>query len=378
MRVTIWDLDWYNKVSFIPNVKCMKISSYHKQLGDEINFVTDEYGAKILFDRMYIVCDKKGLKLPPRKLLDDNRVVLIGAGFAAYSKCKELGITVMACRPDYLLYETEERDKFANANFVTFYAGNQLITTMQDYHNTKRHKHHTIVMDKWFWKAKDEEIIYCLEELKNDRNLMFFEPISIKRIISNSTIRQKFLDLHFATGTPFKWKNDYSSDDVSEIIQFLLELREKTRSDLGMIPIRAKTGLENDELELLRCFEIIHQFKCAKLKCTIINTKSASPLFEALEVWTRYSYRLSFVEFVLHNYCLQSGVLWYNILNNSIHWSTAKIDYLLYLLTSTAWSAQRHLLFHQWGNDELNSHLVDYNYIKQHMNLLYKEDETHE
>ena len=68
-------------------------------------------------------------------------------------KAKELGAVIMSCRPDYLLYETEERDKYGNAHFVTFYANGKLITNQQDYHNTKQHKRFTIVSDKWFWKV---------------------------------------------------------------------------------------------------------------------------------------------------------------------------------------------------------------------------------
>ena len=373
MKISIWDLDWYHKQSFIPNVKCMKISSFHKQKGDDIHFITTELEINFAYDTMYIVCEKPNTQLPPRKIIDDNRVVLIGAAFALYSKHKEPGAIIMACRPDYLLYETEERDKYGNANFVTFYANGKLITSQQDYHNTKLHKHFTIVADKWFWKASDEEIIYCLEILKQDKNLMFFEPISLRRILTNDLIRQKFLDLHFTTGTPFKWKNDFSSENIQPIIDFLLELRAKTKSGLGFIPIKNRIGLETDELELLRCMQIISQFKTHKLKCVIINQTKGKTIFETLETWTRYAMELSFVEYVLHPYCASSGILWYNIINNSIHWRNAKIDYLLYLLVSNTWANYRYTLFHQWGNEELNGRQIKYDYIKQNMNLLYKD-----
>ena len=218
MKISIWDLDWYHKQSFIPNVKCMKISSFHKQQGDEINFITTQHQINFACDKLYLVCEKKSTQLPSRKIIDDNRTILIGSAFELYSKHKEPGPIIMACRPDYLLYETEEKDKYGNANFITFYANGKLITNQQDYHNTKLHKHFTIVADKWFWKSSDEEIIYCLEMLKQEKNLMFLEPISLKRILSNDLIRQKFLELHFITGTTFKWKNDYSSNKVEPII----------------------------------------------------------------------------------------------------------------------------------------------------------------
>ena len=57
MRVTIWDLDYYyakEKVNcFNPDV--MKISSYHKQLGDTINFVTTQDDIRRPYDLYYII-----------------------------------------------------------------------------------------------------------------------------------------------------------------------------------------------------------------------------------------------------------------------------------------------------------------------------------
>ena len=42
MRVTIVDVEWYRKKSFLPNPKCMKISSYYKQQNAIINFAQNE------------------------------------------------------------------------------------------------------------------------------------------------------------------------------------------------------------------------------------------------------------------------------------------------------------------------------------------------
>lgn len=371
MVVAIWDIEWYYKQSFIPNVKCMKLSSYHKQKGDNTFLISKQHHLSLSYDMLYIVKEKSTTAMPPRKLIDDGRTVLIGDALKMF-KCKDLGKVIMACRPDYLLYETPEKDKYGNAHFVTFFANGELITNKQDYHNTKRNMRFTIVTDKWFWKATDEEIIYCLEELKNDKNLMFFEPISLRRILTNDLIRQKFLELHFARGTPFKWKNDYSSEQVDGIINFMLELKQVTKSDLGFIPIKAVLA-HNEELDLMRCFSVIDAFKRAKLKCIIINTSKANNIFEWLEIWTRYMPELSFVEFVVHNYCKQHGVLWHKVLNNSIHWCNAEIDYLLRLLTAHRWSNYRTLLFRQWGANELNSREIDYEYIEQNINLLYKD-----
>ena len=59
MRVTIWDLDYYyakEKVNcFNPDV--MKISSFHKQSGDRINFVEKIDDIYRPYDLYYVIKD---------------------------------------------------------------------------------------------------------------------------------------------------------------------------------------------------------------------------------------------------------------------------------------------------------------------------------
>ena len=80
-RITIWDMDFYYKRSFVPNPLAMKISSYHKQKGDLINFVEEEHHIKLTYDIYYIIKEKRSTPMPERKLLDDKRVRLIGHDF---------------------------------------------------------------------------------------------------------------------------------------------------------------------------------------------------------------------------------------------------------------------------------------------------------
>ena len=57
MRVTIWDLDYYYaKIKRnCYNVDAMKISSYHKQRGDTVTFVLNEYDIHRPYDLYYII-----------------------------------------------------------------------------------------------------------------------------------------------------------------------------------------------------------------------------------------------------------------------------------------------------------------------------------
>lgn len=373
MKILLWDLDWFYKQTSIPNVKCMKLSSYHKQKGDEVTLIKNEFDLSYNYDLMYIFKERKNTPSPERRYLDSKKSTLIGKGYFGFN-VKDISTVVAACRPDYLLYEGNEFNKYTNANYISFYVGGQLVKRQQDYHNAETKKHYNIVSDKWFWKAEDNDIIYCLDSLKDDKNLMFLEPISLKKILCNNTIREKFLNLNFCAGTSFKWRNDFSSVEVDSVIQFMEELKSKTRSDIGFVPIKSTTEMDSIEQELLRCFQIIDKFKRNKTKCIIISGKETNKWYELLERWTRYSFKLSFIEFMLHPYCESSGVLWYNILNNSIHWRNAQIDFLLYLLTSKTWENYRHLLFTQWGTNELSGYNIDYAYIKENINLLYKDE----
>ena len=373
MKITLWDLDWYYKMRDIPNLDCMRISSYHKQKGDQINFVEEISQASFLCDKMYIFKELEKTPLPERKFLDDIRTTLIGGGFS-FLKHSRISSTVAACRPDYLLYNTPERDAYANANFIGFYAGTELIKLRQDYHNTKKHHKKTLVVDDYFWKAKDEEIIYCLEILKQDKNIAFLEPISLSKLITTPEIKKRFLELDFSRGTHFRWRNDYGHDAVAvtAIVEFMEELRKVTNSDLGFVPIRASAATVPDEADALRCLEVIGIFKRHKVRCKIITGKYSTALLRVMKRWMNTEYQLSFIEFVLHYDCAIQGVLWYDILNSPIRWRSPTFDALVSLLASPQYNNYRDYLFIQWGFWDLDKHKINYDVLYEHMSLLAK------
>ena len=384
MNVTIFDLDWYYHTTIMPNVDCMRLSSYHKQRGDKINFVTQDTHLTLPFDKMYITRENDNTPMPKRALLDDKRTVLLGRGFKMFG-AKTLSPIVVACRPDYLLYPMNERNPYVNANFITFYAGNQLVKTRQDWHNTKQYHKKTIVTDKNFWKANDTDLLFCLEVLKNEKNVAFLEPISLRKILSNPIVHQKFLSLHFSRGTKFRWKNDYGQDVAAaqDILNFLVELRQVTSSDLGFVPFKAQTIQHSTKmdfnLDLLRLMQIIGLFKQHKIRCLVVPPKSAldTPYYVFLKTissWLQIFPQLSLVEFITHNTCKKEGILWYEILNTPIKWKNSELDLLLSILTDAQWSNYRNLFFIQWGYEELPQKQVQYELINEYINLLYKDE----
>lgn len=115
----------------MPNVKCMKLSSYHKQKGDTVNFVTEKFHISLQHDICYIIKEQDNTPMPSKSILDSNTTKLLGDGFKYYNR-KELSEIIVACRPDYLLYEVNENNSFTNANIVNFYAGKTLVKQQQD------------------------------------------------------------------------------------------------------------------------------------------------------------------------------------------------------------------------------------------------------
>lgn len=369
MQVSIWDLDWYHNREKMPNVQCMQLSSYCKQKGYNINFITKEEHIKLKSDKFYIFKEDEDSPMPPRTIIDQVNTKLIGEGFK-YFKTIKLSSVIASCRPDYLLYELT--GKYANSNFLRFYNGKELVKLRQDFHNTSNNKKFTIVVDKYFWNADEEDVIWCLNELKKERNIMFKHPISLRLLINNKQIQELFLQLKFCTGTEFKWVNDYSNTEIEPIIDFMLKLKKNTKSNIGRIPILTSAS-GNKDFDVFRCLSTIHTFKVNKIHCIIMADKKDGFELQLLNKWTEKDIQMSFVEYIVHFDVKQRGVLWYNILNNSMHWSNKKIDFLLHLLINYEQQNLKQLLYSQWGDETLSDIKVDYNYIRTNINLIYKE-----
>ena len=73
MKIAIWDIDWFHNKESIPNVKCMKLSSFHKQRKDEVFMVVDKFDIDFKYDRLYIVKEDENSGLPPPYLLTEPK-----------------------------------------------------------------------------------------------------------------------------------------------------------------------------------------------------------------------------------------------------------------------------------------------------------------
>lgn len=111
MKIAIIDADLIGRKHHrFPNLVCMKLSSYHKDLSDDVTLKTD-YDNLDVFDKVYIAkvftdtpipkADPLGLTLD---VLSLPNVEYGGTGFY-YDKANPLPSKIEHCKPDYHLYD---------------------------------------------------------------------------------------------------------------------------------------------------------------------------------------------------------------------------------------------------------------------------------
>lgn len=85
----------------MPNLACMKISGYHKQMGDHVRLLTD-YTSLIEFDKVYLSKVFTATSYPP-EILNMENVEYGGTGFYL-DQAPELPYEIEHAMPDYGLY----------------------------------------------------------------------------------------------------------------------------------------------------------------------------------------------------------------------------------------------------------------------------------
>lgn len=337
MRVTIIDLDWYNKVSFLPNVKCMKLSSYHQQLGDLVSFPQNEYELLLDYDKMYIIRESMDGRIPKELPLRSEKVYLMGKFFKKYyARYAEDQFTdvIAACRPDYLLYPLKEENKMTKANIVQFYNGDRRLAKIQNFQNTYQKNHFTLVVDDNFWSRKREDIIECVKVLKTCKNIVFDKEISLKTILYDEELKKLFFSLNFKESSLIKFVNDCQVGQEQDIMNFLKEYQEKfTTQRIPPIYFDSLTLDHNADHTLAikdfeRCLDLIYQAKQQQVKIYIKSPRRADTpfwyFFEELEAWCKYRFRDSFVEhmFYVNQVVYKMPII--DILPNKLQWNTVQ------------------------------------------------------
>lgn len=84
-----------------------KISSYHKQNGDKVNFVLSPYDINRPYDIYYIIKERAETPNPPLEWMINPKVRWWGKAYRMKKNWKMPDV-MLACRPDYLLYPNRE------------------------------------------------------------------------------------------------------------------------------------------------------------------------------------------------------------------------------------------------------------------------------
>lgn len=373
MIVFLMDLDWMFDKSEIPNINCVKLSSFHKQRKDSVYLVNDISELTLSYDKLYIFSDSDSTPTPSPKILNDPNTVLLGKRFELCGG-KRLGSVIMGCRPDYLLYDTQN-DSYAKANFVTFFTdGGELIQQKQNWKNTKKGIKRTIITDSVLWRQKPEIVAQCLETLKDEKNIVFLSPISIKFLIDNYSVREKFFALNFSKGTKFKWRNDVGNDTSSALLisNFINELRKHTKSNIGSIPLNAlednETIWEEDFKKLLCAIAI---FKKNKIRCFFPPTKIVKhKLILNLINWCEKGIENSFIEEMVFFNAAKRGKRWFQIINDPRCWTDIKTREIVAILNEEKWKEFLPQMSVQWGDNSIDYTCIDFKTINDNAYLI--------
>lgn len=368
MKVSIWDLDYYyaeNKKNCF-NPDAMKISSYHKQMGDSVNFVLKQDDIYRPFDKYYIIKENNKTPNPPTDLMLNKKVIWLGKAYFLKQKWTMPDI-MRAARPDYLLYPKHET-KLERAEHILLLGNDgQLLKHKQDYFNTFKNKK-TLVVDKKLWYATDENIIKALTSLQGIKNLSFFEPIYINKIIQNKEIEDLFFKLNLHSSANFKWeiinfKNETNLTLMAQTINSHLEFLNKVNktfknSFAGVIkvylPIYNELWQNDKEIffELLKSW--IVKAKDYKLQLNILYSHwKDNPYYFILNEfhdWTSdlNKFKKSWIEFITQKY----GKV-YGLDNQIIYWSKPERWDKIFrdLLRQTC---NINFLTKQWGDKSLS------------------------
>lgn len=176
----------------------MKISSYHKQLGDKVNFVVKEDDIRRPYDLYYIIKEKQETPNAPLDFYLNTKVRWWGKAFKRKINW-QMNNAMLACRPDYLLYPEKETALERAEHVRLLNDKGELLPLIQDWHNAFKNKK-VIETDTALWTTSRKNLLLVLDKLSNILNLSFFEPIWLPKINSDEEIMNKFLKLHFLQG----------------------------------------------------------------------------------------------------------------------------------------------------------------------------------
>src|SRR5574344_22465 len=225
MLIGIYDIDYFcDKNSW--NYTCMKLSSYHKQMGDKVFLMNERVDLEERYDILYICRASSKYPLPPIKFWNNDKVKIFGN--CDYMNNYEVPDIVLACRPDYNLYEKFKNTKEYHYDAIQlFNSHGELLPRVQMSDTIYKNKR-SLVIDEAIWKSNKEDLIKALLLLKEKKNISFLFPISMKTVFSDKEITDSFFDLNLSRGANLIWNYDCDKDFRELLVQLNFRMCLKT------------------------------------------------------------------------------------------------------------------------------------------------------
>ena len=205
MLIGIYDIDYFcDKNSW--NYTCMKLSSYHKQMGDKVFLMNEKVDLEGRYDILYICRASSKYPLPPIKFWNNDKVKIFGN--CDYMNNYEVPDIVLACRPDYNLYEKFKNTKEYHYDAIQlFNSHGELLPRVQMSDTIYKNKR-SLVIDEAIWKSNKEDLIKALLLLKEKKNISFLYPISLKSLFSDEEVAFSFSYLDLSKNAQLVWLFD--------------------------------------------------------------------------------------------------------------------------------------------------------------------------
>lgn len=371
MNVIIWDLDYYyaeKKVNCF-NPDAMKISSYHKQLGDQVYLVQNEFDYRRPFDLCYIIKNDIKKPHPPKEFFLNPKVKWWGKAYKARIKWR-MNDAMLGARPDYLLYP-EKNTRLERSEQVRLFNDNaELLPLYQDWTNTFKNKF-TIVTDPYMWYSDSKSLIKALKILQQSKKVSFFEPIWLQKLICNKEVREEFLKLHFSPGSKVTWqviKIEY----IEETLSFIKEFKKHFPSvGCGEIVVDWRKQVKEHWASRETAIEDFNTLKrlivrCKKEGIMMVVKMPAhrleTPYFEVFEElghWTKEEFTHSWLEYLSKKYGCKVGEDAQFYWNHPAEWHDLFRD----LLRQT-WIDEEFILL-KWKNTQVSKNLIPWNLWKE-------------
>ena len=328
--IYILDCEHYHGECKIPNYIAMKVSSYHKMMGDRVIFLSKGDHMTRLYNTCYIIKHHHGTPYPPTNLYDDDRTALMGEAFKGFDRYYEMPPKIAALRPDYTLYQDYD-NVHSRSHFLQFFAGKVRLHERQNFYNLFRGNKYTYVVDDNLWDFKEEVIIEVLKELQEESNIIFLHPVKMKKLALNPRIKEEFLKLSFAVGRPINYHNNAgeSYEVAVKLIDFMAEYKRNfPRLKMGTIPFKIitkdhwqdkKYAVEDFE----RALKIVAYAHSKKIRVNMrypkyLNITPFYDLFLAFKTWSNHFSSKCFLEHVSWKVGKKFGVHWTEVLFNPI------------------------------------------------------------